>query len=165
MSVDSVEKLFISELKDLYSAENQITKALPKMAKAASTNELRTAFETHLKETEGQIKRLDRAFEILGKTAGGKTCKGMKGVLEEGAEVMEETAEGEIRDAAMISAAQRVEHYEIAGYGAVRAYAELLGQSEIAQLLQQTLDEEGKTDKKLTQIATKVNKQAHKQAA
>jgi ferritin-like metal-binding protein YciE len=164
MSVDTVEKLFVDELKDLYSAEKQITKALPKMAKAASNTELKTAFETHLQETEGQIQRLDRIFEILGKASGGKTCKGMKGLLEEGTEVMEET-EGEVRDAAMISAAQRVEHYEIAGYGSVRTFAELLGQSEIANLLQQTLDEEGEADKKLTQIAKKVNKEAHRQAA
>ena len=164
MSVDTVEKLLVDELKDLYSAENQITKALPKMAKAASTGELKTAFETHLKETEGQIKRLDRVFEILGKTATGKSCKGMKGLLEEGAEVMEET-EGEVRDAAMISAAQKVEHYEMAGYGTVRTYAELLGKNEIAHLLQQTLEEEGETNKKLTQIAGKVNKQAQKHAA
>jgi ferritin-like metal-binding protein YciE len=164
MSVDTVEKLFVDELKDLYSAEKQITKALPKMAKAASSTELKTAFKTHLQETEGQIQRLDRIFEILGKASGGKTCKGMKGLLEEGSEVIEET-EGEVRDAAMISAAQRVEHYEIAGYGSVRTFAELLGQSEIANLLQQTLNEEGATDKKLTQIAKKVNKQAHQQAA
>lgn len=164
MSVDTVEKLFVSELKDLYSAENQITKALPKMAKAASSSELRTAFETHLKETQGQIQRLDRIFEILGKAASGKTCKAMKGLLEEGAEVLDETAEGEVRDAAMISAAQRVEHYEIAGYGSVRAYADLLRQSEIAKLLQQTLDEEGETDKKLTQISKKVNAQAQRAA-
>ncbi|HEY1984766.1 MAG TPA: ferritin-like domain-containing protein [Terracidiphilus sp.] len=164
MSVDTVEKLFVDELKDLYSAEKQITKALPKMAKAATSSDLKTAFETHLQETEGQIQRLERIFEILGKAAGGKTCKGMKGVLEEGAEVMEET-QGELRDAAMITAAQRVEHYEIAGYGSVRTFAELLGQSEIASLLQQTLDEEEQTDEKLTQIAKKVNKIAHKQAA
>jgi ferritin-like metal-binding protein YciE len=164
MSVDTVEKLFVDELKDLYSAENQITKALPKMAKAATSSELRTAFETHLKETEGQIKRLDRVFEILGKASSGKSCKGMRGLLEEGAEVMGET-EGEVRDAAMISAAQRVEHYEMAGYGSVRTYAELLGQNEIANLLQQTLDEEGETNKKLTQIASKVNKQAQRHAA
>jgi ferritin-like metal-binding protein YciE len=164
MSVDTVEKLFVDELKDLYSAENQITKALPKMAKAATSSELRTAFETHLKETEGQIKRLDRVFEILGKTSNGKTCKGMRGLLEEGAEVMGDT-EGEVRDAAMISAAQRVEHYEMAGYGTVRTYAELLGQNEIANLLQQTLDEEGETNKKLTKIASKVNKHAHRHAA
>jgi len=155
----------VNELKDLYSAEKQITHALPKMAKAATTEELRTAFETHLKETQGQIKRLDRAFEILGKPATGKTCVAMKGLLEEGSETMEETAEGEVRDAAMIGAAQRVEHYEIAAYGTVRTMADLLGQKEIAQLLQETLDEEGSTDKKLTQIAAKVNRQAYSRAA
>ena len=165
MNVDTVEKLFVSELKDLYSAENQITKALPKMAKAATSSELRAAFESHLKETQGQIQRLERIFKILGKAPTGKSCKGMKGVLEEGAEVLEETADGEVRDAGMISGAQRVEHYEIAGYGAVRAYAELLGQSEIAKLLQQTLDEEAAADKKLTQIAKTVNAQAHRRAA
>jgi len=165
MSVDTVEKLFVSELKDLYSSENQITKALPKMAKAATSPELKSAFESHLQETEGQIQRLERIFEILGKAPGGKSCKGMKGVLEEGSEVLEETAEGEVRDAGLISAAQRVEHYEMAGYGSVRAYAELLGQAEIAKLLQQTLDEESAADKKLTQISAKVNPKAHKHAA
>ena len=165
MKSDNIEKLFVNELKDLYSAEKQITRALPKMAKAATNEELRTAFETHLKETEGHIERLDRVFEILGKPATGKTCKGMQGVLEEGAETLDEIAEGEIRDAAMIGAAQRVEHYEIAAYGTVRSFAELLNQKEIAQLLQKTLDEEGNTDKKLTQIAAKVNKQAQRQAA
>lgn len=165
MKVDNIEKLFVNELKDLYSAEKQITRVLPKMAKAATSEELRTAFETHLKETEGQIERLDRVFEILGKSASGKTCQGMKGVLEEGAEMMEETEEGEVRDAGMISAAQRVEHYEIAAYGTVRTLAELLGQKEIAKLLQETLDEEGNTDKKLTQIATNVNRQAQQKAA
>ena len=165
MSVDNIEKLFVSELKDLYSAEKQITRALPKMAKAASTSELRAAFESHLKETENQIKRLEQAFEILGKAPAGKSCKGMKGVLEEGAEVLEEVEKGEVLDAAMISAAQRVEHYEMAGYGAVRSYAELLGQTEIAKLLQQTLEEEGAADKKLTQIASKVNAQALSKAA
>lgn len=160
MKVDSVEKLLINELKDLYSAEKQITRALPKMAKAATSEDLRSAFQTHLEETRGQIERLDRVFEILGKTAGGKTCQGMKGLLEEGAETMEETAEGELRDAAMIAAAQRVEHYEIAAYGTVRAMAEMMGQKEMAQLLQETLDEEGNTDKELTKIAMSVNKQA-----
>ena len=164
MRVDTVEKLLVDELKDLYSAENQIIRALPKMAKSAASSELKMAFEAHLKETEGQIKRLDRVFEVLNKTSGGKTCKGMKGLLEEGAEMMEES-EGEVRDAAMISAAQRVEHYEIASYGSVRTYAQLLGQNEIADLLQQTLEEEGATDKKLTQIAGKINKQAHRRAA
>jgi ferritin-like metal-binding protein YciE len=165
MKADNIEKLFVNELKDIYSAEKQITRALPRMAKAATTDELRTAFETHLKETEEQIQRLDRVFEILGKPATGKTCQGMKGLLEEGSETMEETEEGEIRDAAMIGAAQRVEHYEIAAYGTVRTIAELLNQKEIEQLLQKTLDEEGNIDKKLTQIASKVNKQAHRQAA
>jgi ferritin-like metal-binding protein YciE len=159
MTVDTLDKLLLDELKDLYSAEKQITRALPKMAKAASSSELRTAFETHLKETEGQIQRLDRVFEMLGKSATGKTCKAMQGLIEEGSEMMEQ-AEGEARDAAMISAAQKVEHYEMAGYGSVRTWAEELGQNEIANLLQQTLEEEGETNKKLTSIARKVNKQA-----
>jgi len=164
MTVDTVEKLLVDELKDLYSAENQITKALPKMAKAATTNELKTAFQTHLKETEGQIKRLDRVFEILDKPSGGKTCKGMQGLIEEGTENMQQT-EGEVRDAALICAAQKVEHYEMAGYGSVRTWAQILGQKEIADLLQQTLDEEGQTDHKLTQLAGKINKQAQRHAA
>lgn len=165
MKVDSLEKLFVDELRDLYSAEKQIIRALPKMAKAAENDELRAAFTSHLKETEKQIERLDRVFEILGKSAAGKTCAGMKGVLEEGHEMMEETEEGDVRDAGMISAAQRVEHYEMAGYGAVRTYAEQLGQKEIAQLLQETLNEEGEADKKLTSIAAKVNPRAQKKAA
>ena len=157
MSVSTIEELFIDELKDLYSAEKQITKSLPKMAKAATTPELKSAFETHLKETQGQIERLDRVFEILGKSPRGKTCNGMKGVLEEGAEVLEETEKGSIRDAALISAAQRVEHYEMAGYGCVREYAKLLGQKEIAQLLDETLAEEKAADSKLGQVAKQVN--------
>ena len=164
MSVDTVEKLLVEELKDLYSAEKQITKALPKLAKNASNNDLKTAFETHLKQTEGQIERLDRAFEILGKSSGGKTCKGMQGLLEEGSETMEQT-QGEVRDAAMICAAQKVEHYEMAGYGSARTWAQQLGQKEVADLLQQTLDEEGETDHKLTQLAGKINKQAQRHAA
>ncbi len=139
MSVSSVEELFLDELKDLYSAEQQITKSLPKMAKASTSEELKAAFEEHLNETKGQIERLDRVFEILGKGPRGKTCVGMKGVLEEGAEVLEEAEEGPVRDAALISAAQRVEHYEMAGYGSVRDYAKLLGQNEIATLLEETL--------------------------
>jgi ferritin-like metal-binding protein YciE len=164
MPVDTVEKLLVEELKDLYSAENQITKALPKMAKNANAAELRTALETHLHQTEGQIKRLDRVFGILGKSATGKTCEGMKGLLEEGDRVMKES-EGDVRDAAMISAAQKVEHYEMAGYGSARAWAQQLGQAEIADLLQQTLNEEGETDHKLSQLAGKINKSAHRHAA
>jgi ferritin-like metal-binding protein YciE len=158
MSVATIEELFVDELKDLYSAEKQITKSLPKLAKAATSPELKHAFESHLKETQGQIERLDRVFEILGKSPRGKTCNGMKGVLEEGAEVLEETESGtSVRDAALISAAQRVEHYEMAGYGCVREYANLLGQDEIAKLLEETLAEEKAADSKLGEVAKQVN--------
>jgi len=158
MSVATIEELFVDELKDLYSAEKQITKTLPKLAKAATSPELKDAFESHLKETFGQIERLDRVFEILGKSPRGKTCNGMKGVLEEGAEVLEETEKGSsVRDAALISAAQRVEHYEMAGYGCVREYAKLLGQNEIAKLLEETLAEEKAADSKLGKVAKQVN--------
>jgi ferritin-like metal-binding protein YciE len=158
MSVETIEELFVDELKDLYSAEKQITKSLPKLVKAATSPELKDAFESHLKETFGQIERLDRVFEILGKSPRGKTCNGMKGVLEEGAEVLEETEKGSsVRDAALISAAQRVEHYEMAGYGCVREYAKLLGQKEIAQLLDETLAEEKAADSKLGQVAKQIN--------
>lgn len=155
MAVDTIEKLFVDELKDLYSAENQITKALPKMAKAATSSELRNAFEHHLEETKDQIERLDQVFQILGTSPKGKTCDGMKGVLEEGSQALQDTAEGEVRDEALISAAQRVEHYEMAAYGTVRSFAERLGKSQIVQLLQKTLDEEKAADKKLTEIAQK----------
>jgi len=156
MSVDTVEKLFVEELRDIYSAEDQITKALPKLAKAASSNDLRTAFEHHLRETEGQIQRLNRVFEILGENPKGKTCDGMKGVLAEGSELLHETSAGGIRDEAMISAAQRVEHYEMAAYGSVRSFAQRLGRPQIAQLLQETLEEEKSADKKLTELSEKV---------
>ncbi|HEY3704626.1 MAG TPA: ferritin-like domain-containing protein [Terracidiphilus sp.] len=162
--VDTVEKLFLNEIKDLYSAEKQITRALPKMAKAASSEELRQAFQTHLEETRGQIQRLERVFELIGAKASAKTCEGMKGLLEEGSEIIEEADEGEVRDAGLIGAAQRVEHYEIAAYGTVRAIAQTIGNQEVADLLQQTLDEEGKTDKLLTKIAMRVNKQAQSQS-
>lgn len=164
MSVDTIEKLFVDELKDLYSAEHQITKALPKLAKAASSQELKTAFESHLKETEGQIERLEQIFKILEASPKGKTCAGMKGLLQEGSEVLEETEEGAVRDAAMISAAQRVEHYEMAGYGSVRTYAELLGEDKIVTLLEKTLEEEKSADSKLTKIARTVNDEARRAA-
>jgi ferritin-like metal-binding protein YciE len=163
MSADTLEKLLVDELKDIYSAEKQITKALPKMAKNTTNDELRKAFETHLKETQGQIERLDRVFEILGKSATGKTCKAMQGLIEEGNEQIQEL-EGEILDAALICAAQKVEHYEMAGYGSARTWAQQLGQKEVADLLQQTLDEEGNTDHKLTQLSGKINKQAQRAA-
>lgn len=160
MSVGSIEELFIDELKDLYSAEKQITKSLPKLVKAATSPELKEAFASHLKETEGQIERLDKVFAILSKNPRGKMCHGMKGVLEEGAEVLKETEKGSVRDAALISAAQRVEHYEMAGYGCVREYAKLLGQKEIAQLLDETLAEEKSADSKLGKIASQINPEA-----
>ena len=153
MKLESLQDLLIHELKDLYSAETQIVKALPKMAKAASSEELRTAFEEHLEETKKQVERLEQIFERLGTSARGKKCKGMEGLLEEGKEIIEEDGEDMVKDAALISAAQHVEHYEIAGYGCARTFASLLGQEEIAELLQETLDEEGAADKKLTEIA------------
>ena len=153
MEMQDLEDLFVDQLRDLYNAEKQLVKALPKMAKKASDEELKQAFSTHLEETKGHVERLEQIFDQLGKRASGKTCKAMKGLVEEGQEAMEEDAEPEVLDAALIAAAQRVEHYEIAGYGTVRAYAKLLGNSEAAKLLQQTLDEEGETDKKLTKLA------------
>jgi len=158
--VNTIEHLFVEELKDLYSAENQITKTLPKLVEAATSPDLKSAFEHHLKETEGQIERLDKAFKILGMSPKGKTCDGMKGILSEGAEMLHETSAGDIRDVALISAAQRVEHYEMAAYGAVRSYAEKLDRKEIAELLQATLEEEKAADKKLTEISRTVNTRA-----
>jgi len=160
MSVDTIEKLFVDELKDLYSAETQITKALPKLADASNSGDLRSAFENHLEETQGQIKRLEKIFKILEVSPKGKTCEGMKGLLKEGSEILDETEEGAVRDAAIISAAQRVEHYEMAGYGSVRTYAELLGRDDIVGLLEETLKEEKSADHKLTTIAKTVNDQA-----
>ena len=165
MKITSLEELFQEEIKDVYSAETQLLKALPKMAKAASTDELREAFESHLEETKGHVARLEKAFEILGKSPNGKTCAGMKGVLEEGSEMLEDTEEGEVRDAGLISAAQRVEHYEMAGYGSAREFAKLLGQDEIAELLDETLAEEKAADKKLSQISRQVNSAAQAAAA
>ncbi|WP_348260876.1 ferritin-like domain-containing protein [Telmatobacter sp. DSM 110680] len=164
MSVDTIEKLFIAELKDLYSAENQITKALPKMVKAAMSADLKKAFESHLRETEGQIERLVEICNILGTTPKGKSCAGMKGVLSEGSEMLQEVEEGDVRDAALISAAQRVEHLEMAAYGTVRTYAQLLGQPQVAKLLDETFEEEKAADQKLTSISQKVNAQAKQNA-
>ncbi|HEY1805836.1 MAG TPA: ferritin-like domain-containing protein [Terracidiphilus sp.] len=162
--VNTIEHLFVEELKDLYSAEHQITKTLPKLVEAATSPALKSAFEHHLKETEGQIERLEKIFKTLGTSPKGKTCDGMKGVLSEGAEMLHETTEGDIRDAALISAAQRVEHYEMAAYGAVRSYAEQLGKKDFAELLQETLEEEKAADKKLTEISQTVNSRAQRAA-
>jgi ferritin-like metal-binding protein YciE len=164
MRIGTINDLFMDELKDLYSAEKQITKALPRMAKAASAKDLKQAFESHLEETNGHVERLEQIFETLEKSGRGKTCEGMKGLLAEGSEIITEVAKGEVRDAGLISAAQRVEHYEIAGYGSVRAFAELLGHDEIVELLEATLEEEKAADQKLTQIAKVVNTQAQKAA-
>ena len=152
-ATNPLQELLVEELKDLYSAENQIIKALPKMAKAASTPELKRALERHLEETRNQVVRLDEIGKTLVSKLSGKKCKGMEGLLEEGKEVMEEGFDGEAMDAGLIGAAQKVEHYEIAAYGTARAHAERLGLTKVAKLLQQTLDEEGNTDKKLTQLA------------
>ena len=153
----SLEQLYVDELKDLFSAEKQLTKALPKMAKAASSEDLKNGFEEHLEQTKGHVQRLEEIFTMLNEKAGGKKCVGMEGIIQEGAEVMAEAYEGALMDAALISAAQRVEHYEIAAYGTVCAYAELLGESDHAALLRQTLDEEKETDEKLTELSKKIN--------
>jgi ferritin-like metal-binding protein YciE len=160
MQLSSLEDLFIDELKDLYSAETQLTKALPKMAKAATSKELKVGFEKHLKQTERHVQRLEQICEELEVSPKGKKCKAMEGLIEEGSEVIDEDAEPEVKDAALIAAAQRVEHYEIAGYGCVRTYAKLLGHSSAMKLLQQTLDEEGDTDKTLTKLAEAINVEA-----
>jgi ferritin-like metal-binding protein YciE len=151
-----LEELLVDELKDLYSAENQIVKALPKMVKAASAPELKRAFERHLEETRRQVERLDQIGELLEVKMTGKKCKGMEGLLEEGKEIMEEDLDENALDAGLIGAAQKVEHYEIAGYGTARTHATLLGYTKVARLLQQTLNEEGNTDKKLTQLAESI---------
>jgi ferritin-like metal-binding protein YciE len=164
MSVETMQELLIDELKDLYSAEKQIVRALPKLAKAATSPDLKQALTNHLEETEGQMTRLERIAEIVGKKLTGKTCVGMKGVLEEGSEVLEETDKGTIRDAAMIAAAQRVEHYEMAGYGSAREFAKMLGLSEVASLLDETLEEEKAADKLLSGIAKQVNTTAKRES-
>jgi ferritin-like metal-binding protein YciE len=154
--MNPLEELLQDELKDLYSAENQIIKALPKMAKAASSPELKRAFERHLEETRRQVERLDAIGEELEMKMTGKKCAGMEGLLEEGKELMQEIDDEDALDAGLIGAAQKVEHYEIAAYGTARTHAEMLGYRRIAKLLQQTLNEEGMTDKKLTQLAESI---------
>jgi ferritin-like metal-binding protein YciE len=164
MEMQSLRDLMIDELKDLYSAENQILKALPKMIKKATSPDLKQGFEKHLKETEGQVGRLDKIFQELNESPRGKKCKGMEGIIADGKELMEEDAEPEVLDAGLIGAAQHVEHYEMAGYGCARTYAELLGLNNVARLLQQTLDEEKATDQKLTELAKGINVEAQEAA-
>jgi ferritin-like metal-binding protein YciE len=156
MKLTSLQTLYTSELRDLYNAEHQLLKALPKMAKAASSAELRTAFENHLGQTKTHVERLEQVFKHLGEKPKGKTCHAMKGLIEEGSEILEEDGDESIRDAGIIVAAQKVEHYEIAGYGSVRAFAELLGQDKAAELLQATLDEESEANELLNQLAESV---------
>jgi ferritin-like metal-binding protein YciE len=159
--LNNLNDLLIDELKDLYDAEHQLTKALPKMAEAASNTQLQNAFNQHLAETEGHIRRLEQAFTALGEKASRKTCKAMKGLVEEGDEVIKEDGDPSVKDAALIGAAQRVEHYEMAGYGTARTFAQTLGLNDVAALLQENLDEEGNANKKLTQIAeSRVNERA-----
>ncbi|MBC8108526.1 MAG: ferritin-like domain-containing protein [Anaerolineae bacterium] len=165
MQQEDLRDLYIDQLKDLYSAENQLIKALPKMAKAASNEDLKAAFETHLEQTRVHAERIDQIMKDMGESPKGKKCKAMEGLVEEGKEALEEFEDPEVLDAALIAAAQRVEHYEIAGYGCVRTYANLLGEDKAAKLLQQTLDEEGKTDKLLTGLAeSSINLEAANQA-
>ncbi len=154
--LSSLDDLLVHELQDIYNAENQILKALPKMAKAASHPELKAAFEEHREQTQTQVQRLEQAFKLLGVPVKGRKCEGMAGLIEEGKKVMEEKAEPSVLDAALIMAAQKVEHYEIASYGCVCTYAEMLGYDQVHDLLGQNLDEEETTDQRLTALAESV---------
>jgi ferritin-like metal-binding protein YciE len=156
MSMDSLRDLYVDELKDLYNAENQLVKALPKMAEKASAPELKRAFRDHLAQTRGHVVRLEKIFKGLGEKPAGKTCKAMKGLVEEGKEIIDEDGDDSVLDAALIGAAQRVEHYEMAGYGVVRTFASLLGDNNAVETLQRTLNEEGEADKKLTALAESI---------
>jgi ferritin-like metal-binding protein YciE len=159
MSAENLQELFVEEVRDIYDAEKQLVKALPKMAKAAESAELRGAFEEHLEITRAHVGRLEEVFKLLGVAARGKTCEGMKGLIEEGQEAMEEM-EGTVLDAALIASAQKVEHYEIATYGTLATFAEVLGMEDAKDLLGQTLDEEKEADQKLTEIAGQINPEA-----
>jgi ferritin-like metal-binding protein YciE len=161
MPNQGLKELYIDELRDLYSAENQLVKALPKMAKAASSDELRQGFEEHLEQTKEHVARLEQIFEALDESPKGKKCMGMEGLIKEGAEAMGEDFEEAVMDSALIGAAQRVEHYEIAAYGTAREFANLLGETEHASLLEETLNEEKETDEKLTELAKEINSQAN----
>jgi len=152
-ALDTFDDLFVEQLQDLYDAEQRLVKALPLMAGAAHNSAVKSAFQQHLRETEQHVTRLEQAFRMLGKPAKSKTCEAMKGLVAEGDEVISAKGDADVKDAALIAAAQRVEHYEIAGYGTARTFAQRLGRKDVAQLLQQTLDEEAATDKKLTTLA------------
>jgi ferritin-like metal-binding protein YciE len=160
MKIETLRELLVEELKDLYSAETQITRALPKLVKAASNDKLKQAFETHLEETKQHVQRLEQIFEQFEESPKGKTCEGMKGLLKEGDERAGEEGDADVLDAGLIAAAQRVEHYEIAAYGSAHVFAELLGETKVARLLSETLEEEKAADSKLTQVAKKINVEA-----
>jgi ferritin-like metal-binding protein YciE len=164
MPTKHLKELYVDELRDIYNAENQLVKALPKMAKAASSTELEAGFTDHLRQTKVHVERLEKIFKDLDKNPKGKKCAGMEGLLEEGSEVMGEDLEDAVMDAALIGAAQRVEHYEIAAYGTVIAFAKVQGESDHASLLQQTLEEEKETDKKLSALSREINREANQTA-
>jgi ferritin-like metal-binding protein YciE len=159
MEKGDLKELYIDELLDVHDAEKQLVKAIPKMAKAAESGELRSGFEEHLEQTKGHVQRLDQIFQALNESPKGKKCRGMQGLIEEGQEMIEEL-EGEALDAGLISAAQRVEHYEIAAYGTIRTYASILGENHAVALLEETLREEKETDEKLTELAESINIEA-----
>lgn len=163
MALQSLHELFIEQLRDLYDAENQLIKALPKMAEAANSDELRQGFEDHLEQTKEHARRLEMVFEGLGEKAKAKKCKAMEGLVKEGSEAIDEDMDPDVKDAALIAAAQRVEHYEIAGYGTARTFANLMGHEEAVSLLEQTLNEEKETDAKLSELAEGVNVAAEKE--
>jgi ferritin-like metal-binding protein YciE len=160
MKTNTLKEVYVDELRDLYNCEQQLIKALPKMAKAASSEELRSGFEGHLEQTKEHARRLELLLQGLGEPIKGKKCKGIEGIVAEGGEVMSEDYEGPVMDAALIAAAQRVEHYEIAAYGSVHAFATLMGENDAAELLEQTLEEEKETDQKLTELSQEINPQA-----
>jgi ferritin-like metal-binding protein YciE len=161
MKSNTLRYLFVEELRDLYDAENRLVKALPKMAKAADSDELRSGFEEHLEQTKGHVERLKEVLTSLGEKVSAKKCAGMAGIVKEGEEMLDEDFEGAVKDAALISAAQRVEHYEIGAYGCVRTWAEILGEDSAAELLRKTLEEEKETDSKLSDLAEKINVEAN----
>jgi ferritin-like metal-binding protein YciE len=164
MKENTLRELFVDELRDLYDAENRLVKALPKLAKAATSDELREGFETHLEQTKEHVERLKQIMTSLDEKPTGKKCPGMMGIIQEGDEMMEEDFEGSVMDAALIASAQRAEHYEIAAYGCVHSWAKELGEDEAAQLLEKTLSEEKETDAKLTELSTQVNSSANSEA-
>lgn len=165
MAEQTLKELYMDELRDLYDAENQLVKALPKMAKKAESEQLRNGIEEHLEQTKNHAKRIEQIFESLGEPVKGKKCKGMQGIVGEGSQALREGYEDALLDSAIIGAAQRVEHYEIAAYGTVREFAKLLGENEAERLINETLDEEKETDRKLTELATQINRQAMESAS